>query len=63
MSNNELPTQDEVNGFLDGIKASGQENMFVACNNIMEKWPEVSQYNAQRFLIEWAHTYNERHSP
>lgn len=57
---NELPTQDEVNIFLDNLRESGLVNMFGAGANI-QKMFDVTKYDANRFLQTWMETFGDRH--
>ena len=57
---NELPTQDEVNLFLDDLRESGSVNMFGAGASIQEMF-SVTKYDANRFLQTWMDTFGDRH--
>jgi len=54
-----LPTQHEVNIFLDVVRSSGVTNMFGAGSYIQEHFG-VSKYEARDFLSEWMKTFSER---
>lgn len=54
-----LPTQHEVNIFLDVVRSSGVTNMFGAGSYIQEHFG-VSKYEARDFLSEWMRTFSER---
>ena len=54
-----LPTQNEVNIFLDIVRSSGVTNMFGAGSYIQEHFG-VSKYEARDFLSEWMRTFSER---
>ena len=54
-----LPTQHEVNIFLDVVRSSGVTNMFGAGSYIQEHFG-VSKYEAKDFLMEWMNTFSER---
>ena len=56
---NELPTQDEVNQFLDGVKELGVVNMFGAGTYIQDQF-DTTKHDANRFLMEWMSTFEER---
>ena len=54
-----LPTQHDVNIFLDVVRSSGVTNMFGAGSYIQEHFG-VSKYEARDFLSEWMKTFSER---
>lgn len=54
-----LPTQHEVNIFLDVVRSSGVTNMFGAGSYIQEHFG-VDKYEAKDFLMEWMNTFSER---
>lgn len=54
-----LPTQHDVNIFLDVVRSSGVTNMFGAGSYIQEHFG-VSKYEARDFLSEWMRTFSER---
>ena len=54
-----IPTQHEVNIFLDVVRSSGVTNMFGAGSYIQEHFG-VSKYEARDFLSEWMRTFSER---
>lgn len=54
-----LPTQDEVNIFLDVVRSSGVTNMFGAGAYVQEHFG-VTKYEARDFLSEWMRTFGER---
>mgnify|MGYP003644218360 CR=1 FL=1 len=56
----ELPTQNEVNLFLDDLRESGSVNMFGAGSSIQEMFG-VTKHDAHRFLATWMETFEERH--
>lgn len=56
-----LPSQNEVNIFLDILCSSGATNMFGARPYIQEHFG-VSKYQASDFLKEWMRTFGERAS-
>ena len=56
-----LPSQNEVNIFLDILRSSGATNMFGARPYIQEHFG-VSKHQASDFLKEWMQTFNERAS-
>lgn len=47
-------------GFLDNLRESGVTNMFGASPYLIEEFG-VDKSTAQRILIEWMRTFNERH--
>ena len=55
----ELPTQDEVNQFLNHVKELGVVNMFGVGHYIQEQF-DVTKYDANRFLSEWMSSFEER---
>ncbi len=61
MADIKLPTQDEVNKFLDTLRESGLTNMVGAGKYIQDRFG-VSKYDANRFLIKWMETFGERHT-
>ena len=56
---NEVPTQEEVNVFLDALRESGAVNMFGAGSSIQQQF-DVTKYEANRFLQTWMTTFDER---
>lgn len=56
---NELD-QDEVNAFLDGLRATGAANMFGAGQYVEEAFG-VSKARARTAVVEWMRTFSERH--
>lgn len=54
-----MPTQGEVNIFLDVLRSSGVTNMFGAASYIQEHF-KVSKYEAKDFLKEWMRTFSDR---
>lgn len=54
-----LPSQRDVNIFLDVVRSSGVTNMFGAAPYIQEHFG-VSKYEARDFLSEWMRTFSER---
>ena len=54
-----MPTQHEVNVFLDVVRSSGVTNMFGAGSYIEEHF-NVSKYEARDFLSEWMRTFSDR---
>lgn len=56
---NKLPSQDEVNVFLDAVRKAGIVNMFGAGPIIQEHF-NVSKYEAKDFLLTWMGTFSER---
>ena len=59
MADIKLPTQDEVNKFLDILRESGLTNMVGAGKYIQDRFG-VTKYDAQRFLLKWMETFSER---
>ena len=59
MNLSELPTQKQVNIFLDALRVSGKTNMFGATPHIQKRF-NVTKYDAQRFLLKWMETFNEQ---
>lgn len=47
-------------GFLDDLRESGVTNMFGASPYLIEEFG-VDKSTAQRILIEWMRTFDERH--
>ena len=56
---NEVPTQDEVNVFLDALRESGSVNMFGAGSSIQDQFG-ITKYEANRFLQTWMTTFEDR---
>jgi len=56
-----LPTQEDVNSFLDWLRMTGKTNMFGAGPYIQENF-EITKYDANRFLVKWMETFKERHN-
>ena len=56
---NEVPTQDEVNVFLDALRESGSVNMFGVGCSIQDQFG-ITKYEANRFLQTWMNTFEER---
>ena len=52
-------TQEQVNRFLNDLRETGATNMFGATPYIQEIFG-VTKYDAQRFLVKWMETYEER---
>ena len=50
-----LPTQKQVNSFLETLRESGVTNMFGATPYIQKKF-QITKYDAQRFLVKWMET-------
>jgi len=59
MNLSELPTQKQVNTFLDALRDSGKTNMFGATPYIQKRF-HITKYDAQRFLLKWMETFNEQ---
>jgi len=55
----EVPTQNEVNVFLDDLRESGSVNMFGAGSSIQDQF-DITKYEANRFLQVWMTTFGER---
>lgn len=53
------PTQKQVNTFLDALRVSGKTNMFGATPYIQKQF-NITKYDAQRFLIKWMETFNDK---
>ncbi len=54
-----MPTQHEVNIFLDVVRSSGVTNMWGASSYIQDHF-KVSKHDAKDFLLEWMNTFSER---
>ena len=52
-------TQEQVNRFLNDLRETGATNMFGATPYIQEIFG-VTKYDAQRFLVKWMETFNEK---
>lgn len=53
------PTQDEVNVYLDSIRAAGVVNMFGAGPYIQDRF-DVTRHEARDYLLKWMDTFGER---
>jgi|TARA_R110001583_G_scaffold138087_2_gene289698 hypothetical protein len=51
-----LPSQQQVNSFLEGLRLSGKTNMHGAVPYITKHF-SITKYDAQRFLLKWMETY------
>ena len=60
-THHELPTQEDVNSFLDWLRMTGKTNMFGAVPYIQENFG-ITKYDANRFLVKWMETFGERDS-
>lgn len=56
---NNLPTQEDVNVFLDAVRKAGIVNMFGAAPIIQEQFG-ISKREARDFLLTWMDTFSER---
>jgi len=56
-----LPTQQQVNKFLDWLRESGKTNMFGA-TPFLQKQFNLNKEEAKAFLLEWMETFGERHN-
>ena len=56
------PTQEQVNVFLDTLRESGITNMFGAGAYIQQRFTNVTENDAQQFLVKWMETFSERHT-
>ena len=54
-----LPTQHDVNIFLDVVRSSGVTNMYGAGSYIEDHF-NVNRREAKAFLMEWMRTFAER---
>ena len=55
-----MSKQEQVNYFLDELRESGVTNMFGAVPYIVEEFG-FSRQEAQKFLVNWMQTFEERH--
>lgn len=53
--------QDQLE-YLDGLRDSGETNMFAAVPYLTDEFPSLSQAEARKILAFWMRTYKERHS-
>lgn len=58
---NSLPTQKQVDKFLDDLRTTGVTNMYGATPYIQDIFG-ITKYDAQRFLITWMETFKERNT-
>lgn len=54
-----LPSQGDVNIFLDVLRSSGVTNMYGAGEYIQEQFG-VDKHQARNFLSQWMKTFGER---
>ena len=54
-----LPTQQDVNIFLDVVRSSGVTNMFGAGPYVEDHF-KVDCYKAKEYLVVWMRTFAER---
>jgi len=54
-----LPSQHEVNMFLDVLRSTGKTNMFGAVPYLVKHF-KIHRYDAKDFLAEWMKTFSER---
>lgn len=47
--------------FLDNLRESGVTNMFGATSYLEKAYPELSENEARKVLINWMKTFNERY--
>jgi hypothetical protein len=47
--------------YLDGLRESGETNMFGAAPYLQAAYPEMSSAEARKVLGEWMRTFSERH--
>ena len=55
----ELPSQNDVNVFLDVLRSTGITNMFGAGSYIEDQFG-VTERQARNFLFTWMNTFSER---
>lgn len=60
-----IPSQDEVNSYLDELRESGETNMYGASPYLISEWPALHAERgklASDMLLEWMRTFAERHA-
>lgn len=55
------PNQDEMNEYLDDLRESGEVNMFECVPNVLRKFPELDQKEAEEMVSKWMRTFGDRH--
>jgi len=55
-----MPTQAEVNEYLDELRESGETNMYGAASYIEDAF-DLDKKTARQMLTEWIRTFGERH--
>lgn len=59
MEINPVPSQEDVNVFLDSVRKAGAVNMFGAAPFIVEQYG-VTKHQAKDMLLVWMDTFSER---
>ena len=52
-------TTNEYWTYLEGLRRSGETNMFCATPYLTSEFPELTQKKAQAILIDWIQHYNK----
>lgn len=56
----EISLKERIFTFLDGLRKSGETNMFGASPFIQNEF-DIDEKEAYKFLVEWMRTFGERH--
>lgn len=59
MEINPIPSQEDVNVFLDSVRKVGVVNMFSAAPLIVEQYG-LTKYQAKDMLLAWMESFSER---
>jgi len=53
---------DEHLEYLDGLRKSGETNMFGAASYLQREYPNLGKHQAKQILVYWMETFGERHA-
>ncbi len=45
--------------YLDNLRSSGETNMFDATSYLVEEFPELTNKEARKILLEWMQSFNK----
>ncbi len=57
------PDQEEVSGYLDALRESGQVNMFGASAGVKQEFPELSDQQARDMTTKWMQDFGKDKEP
>jgi hypothetical protein len=57
-THSELPTQEEVNSFLDWLRMTGKTNTVTLSDAFIREHFGITKYDANRFLVRWMESFN-----